>query len=392
MTAEIGIINRRGIALAADSAMTVSTTNKVTVINDATKLFSLKNKNYVGMMIYQNEEFMNVPWEVIIDSFSDYMGDNVEPHLNNYVSLFLDYLNDLDIYTEQTEEQLILNNAWTALNYLPDNPQSIDEIEDALNKLQQTFHANKLIDMSVEELSQKYEKLINKVFETKYNHQANDLESLFVKTVMELITSTVMSNNYTGLIIAGYGSKDLFPSLYQLSIDGRINGQIKYKIETVDITEPKRCNTTGGIIPFAQSDVVKELISGIDPGLKNTITQQASNIINKLDQYIDSFYPSDNRMQDFKNSINSIVQQRYSYFTNYIKNNYSDPIVDFVESLSLNEMGKMAQTLVNLTSFRRKYAGDIRTVGGITKVLLISKANGPVWYNEGRVNENDYFE
>ncbi|KRN92233.1 hypothetical protein IV44_GL000288 [Lactobacillus amylovorus DSM 16698] len=392
MTAEIGIINRRGIALAADSAMTVSTTNKVTVINDATKLFSLKNKNYVGMMIYQNEEFMNVPWEVIIDSFSDYMGDNVEPHLNNYVSLFLDYLNDLDIYTEQTEEQLILNNAWTALNYLPDNPQSIDEIEDALNKLQQTFHANKLIDMSVEELSQKYEKLINKVFETKYNHQANDLESLFVKTVMELITSTVMSNNYTGLIIAGYGSKDLFPSLYQLSIDGRINGQIKYKIETVDITEPKRCNTTGGIIPFAQSDVVKELISGIDPGLKNTITQQASNIINKLDQYIDSFYPSDNRMQDFKNSINSIVQQRYSYFTNYIKNNYSDPIVDFVESLSLNEMGKMAQTLVNLTSFRRKYAGDIRTVGGITKVLLISKANGPVWFNEGRVNENDYFE
>lgn len=392
MTAEIGIINRRGIALAADSAMTVSTTNKVTVINDATKLFSLKNKNYVGMMIYQNEEFMNVPWEVIIDSFSDYMEDNVEPHLNNYVSLFLDYLNDLDIYTEQTEEQLILNNAWTALNYLPDNPQSIDEIEDALNKLQQTFHANKLIDMSVEELSQKYEKLINKVFETKYNHQANDLESLFVKTVMELITSTVMSNNYTGLIIAGYGSKDLFPSLYQLSIDGRINGQIKYKIETVDITEPKRCNTTGGIIPFAQSDVVKELISGIDPGLKNTITQQASNIINKLDQYIDSFYPSDNRMQDFKNSINSIVQQRYSYFTNYIKNNYSDPIVDFVESLSLNEMGKMAQTLVNLTSFRRKYAGDIRTVGGITKVLLISKANGPVWFNEGRVNENDYFE
>lgn len=392
MTAEIGIINRRGIALAADSAMTVSTTNKVTVINDATKLFSLKNKNYVGMMIYQNEEFMNVPWEVIIDSFSDYMGDNVEPHLNNYVSLFLDYLNDLDIYTEQTEEQLILNNAWTALNYLPDNPQSIDEIEDALNKLQQTFHANKLIDMSVEELSQKYEKLINKVFETKYNHQANDLESLFVKTVMELITSTVMSNNYTGLIIAGYGSKDLFPSLYQLSIDGRINGQIKYKIETVDITEPKRCNTTGGIIPFAQSDVVKELISGIDPGLKNTITQQASNIINKLDQYIDSFYPSDNRMQDFKNSINSIVQQRYSYFTNYIKNNYSDPIVDFVESLSLNEMGKMAQTLVNLTSFRRKYAGDIRTVGGLTKVLLISKANGPVWFNEGRVNENDYFE
>lgn len=392
MTAEIGIINRRGIALAADSAMTISATNKVTVINDATKLFSLKNKNYVGMMIYQNEEFMNVPWEVIIDSFSDYMGDNVEPHLNNYVSLFLDYLNDLDIYTEQTEEQLILNNAWTALNYLPDNPQSIDEIEDALNKLQQTFHANKLIDMSVEELSQKYEKLINKVFETKYNHQANDLESLFVKTVMELITSTVMSNNYTGLIIAGYGSKDLFPSLYQLSIDGRINGQIKYKIETVDITEPKRCNTTGGIMPFAQSDVVKELISGIDPGLKNTITQQASNIINKLDQYIDSFYPSDNRMQDFKNSINSIVQQRYSYFTNYIKNNYSDPIVDFVESLSLNEMGKMAQTLVNLTSFRRKYAGDIRTVGGLTKVLLISKANGPVWFNEGRVNENDYFE
>jgi len=63
MTAEIGILNTTGVALAADSAVTIGSSK---VFNSADKLFSLSKHHPVGIMIYGNASFMGVPWETII--------------------------------------------------------------------------------------------------------------------------------------------------------------------------------------------------------------------------------------------------------------------------------------------------------------------------------------
>lgn len=65
MTAEVGVINERGIALAADSAVTI---NGSKVTNSAVKLFTLDSAHYVGIMIYGNADLQSIPWEVIIKS------------------------------------------------------------------------------------------------------------------------------------------------------------------------------------------------------------------------------------------------------------------------------------------------------------------------------------
>jgi hypothetical protein len=39
----------------------------------------------------------------------------------------------------------------------------------------------------------------------------------------------------------------------------------------------------------------------------------------------------------------------------------------------------MAESLVNLTSFKRKFSRDAETVGGPIDVAVISKADGFVW-------------
>lgn len=61
MTAEIALFNKHAVALAADSAVTVSGSRGNKVCNAANKLFALSKRERVGVMVYGNAEYMGVP-------------------------------------------------------------------------------------------------------------------------------------------------------------------------------------------------------------------------------------------------------------------------------------------------------------------------------------------
>ena len=69
MTAEIAILNRRAVTFAADSAMTISSTGKA--YNSADKIFELSTKNPIGLMVYNQLDYMGIPLDVIIKDFRD---------------------------------------------------------------------------------------------------------------------------------------------------------------------------------------------------------------------------------------------------------------------------------------------------------------------------------
>jgi hypothetical protein len=63
MTAEIAVMNKSAVALAADSAVTIGTHPHIKVYNGINKLFALSKLSPVGVMVYGQAEFMGVPWE-----------------------------------------------------------------------------------------------------------------------------------------------------------------------------------------------------------------------------------------------------------------------------------------------------------------------------------------
>jgi len=69
MTAEIAIINRSAVTLATDSAVTLTVRGNEKIYNAADKLFELSEINPIGVMIYNNLDFMGVPLEVAIKEF-----------------------------------------------------------------------------------------------------------------------------------------------------------------------------------------------------------------------------------------------------------------------------------------------------------------------------------
>ncbi|MDC5096393.1 hypothetical protein OHW41_10530, partial [Acinetobacter baumannii] len=61
-------------------------------------------------------------------------------------------------------------------------------------------------------------------------------------------------------------------------------------------------------------------------------------------------------------------------------------VVNMVSALPKDELAAMAESLVNLTAFKRRISESLETVGGPIDVAVISKGDGLVW-----VKRKQYF-
>jgi len=65
MTAEIAIMNKSAIALAADSKVTIGSALGGKTFDTVNKVFTLSKVHPIGIMVFGNAEFMRYPWETI---------------------------------------------------------------------------------------------------------------------------------------------------------------------------------------------------------------------------------------------------------------------------------------------------------------------------------------
>ena len=103
MTALVGILNKRAVAIAADSAITVSyaSDERKKIYNTGQKIFRLSEAQPVGVMLYNNVEFMSTPWEVIIKLYHDRCGHHNLPLLKDYKEDFVKFLHDNQFFVTE---------------------------------------------------------------------------------------------------------------------------------------------------------------------------------------------------------------------------------------------------------------------------------------------------
>jgi hypothetical protein len=101
MTAEIAVLNRTAVALAADSASTsLQATGLPKIFNTADKLFHLDGVSPIGIMVYGNSHFMGVPWETIIKKYRG-IAANPSARLDEAADKFLTYLSSPALFSDQ---------------------------------------------------------------------------------------------------------------------------------------------------------------------------------------------------------------------------------------------------------------------------------------------------
>ena len=73
--------------------------------------------------------------------------------------------------------------------------------------------------------------------------------------------------------------------------------------------------------------------------------------------------------------------------SDYRKEHYISPVMRVVQVLPKDELAAMAESLINLTSFKRRVSMEEETVGGPIDVAVISKGDGFIW-----IKRKHYFE
>lgn len=96
MTAEAVVLNKTAVAMAADSAVTISggRNQMLKTFDTANKLFELIKGQPVGIMTFANAEINGTPWESAIKSFRSESSGLVLPHLRDYSDAFIAFLKD----------------------------------------------------------------------------------------------------------------------------------------------------------------------------------------------------------------------------------------------------------------------------------------------------------
>lgn len=404
MTAEIGILNKTSVVLATDSAVTISRVNKV--FNNANKLFPLSKYQPVGIMIFNNASWMGIPLEIIIKSYTkklcdkslntliEYRNDFIEFIKENY-STFVDTKQIQDFIEMRLYELLekLMDYCKNALDEAcKSSPKQLSEKEKTeLNEKiffkiideYASYKTEVLPDFKTytqEDFKKDFKKYINKILPYFYSNYKLTRKSLYTNRIYkqlyhELICSFSDDEDFSGIVIAGYGEKEIFPSICDIKIGELISNRLRYEYSEIGQVSQ---NKTAIVRPYAQRDMVDTFFQGINPNLMSKINEIIPAKFEEIMDKITNKYPNINK-QDIFSFFKTGFKHINEELDKFASKEYIRPVVQSIGYLRKEDLIELAESLINITSVKRKTSDYLQTVGGPVDIAIITKYEGFVW-------------
>lgn len=298
MTAEVAILNKLGIALAADSAVTISEGNdSKKVFNTADKLFELSREQPIACMIFSNLQFVQTPLQVLIKQFRSQIVKSAT--IADASSQLLEFLRKYaEDSSKEVKEESLLSSIRSHFRILRD--RATDQITRKISDRnffldtkdpEQSFNemvrdswmmAIGVLDrfsngwddaLLIGELPQQdlLDQQISRVFDESDANIPEELISEVCGVLRKILTKCSPFESYTGLVVAGYGEDEIFPTVEHYDIFAPIMGALKYRLtDRVDIC---RSGPRARVMAFAQREMAERFLFGLDAGTKDRIVR-----------------------------------------------------------------------------------------------------------------------
>ena len=427
MTTEIAIMNKTAIALAADSAATVLSENHIgttqKIFNTANKLFTLSKYAPVGIMIYGASSLMSIPWETIIKQYRKNLGNKKFKRLSDYCDSFFRYLDDFNfekVLQERYIQQLSFSIASQIKNELDEiikakipkaSTEDVDlELPKIINRQHKIFE-KLLKDCNFDtnerdKIKSKFKDLIDKPINHVFGKISIKKDLLDKIRDSVIIASGLCPSNQSGIVIAGFGEDDIYPACANYDVAAVFQGKTIKRFNKKNIIDH---NSSAAIIPFAQSEDVHTFMQGVSKPIDDFFKEIFAIVMNEqipkdIVDYLENEL-SINSLQKKKvlKDMKNLGKGVFDYISNKLdeikKDRYIKPVTNATAFLNKEELAVMAETLVNLVSFRKQVTMESETVGGPIDVAVITKGDGFIWikrkhYFEPKLNHqffNNYF-
>ena len=418
MTAIVGILNKRGAVMAADSAVTVTNGDRTKIYNTATKIFRMSLENPVGVMIFSSSEFIGTPWDVIFKLYRDTRGKQSFNTLEEYAKNFVDFLSAENYFSSVKSQKDYFISELSKFYYtirdevLDDYQSKIDNMtEEEASEVDSDVILRSMLESKLKYAAELYsEKGINPEFEDYTIDNLRSYGNENFKELMELCEEDSMpidlrqqweesflayirSQNYykgSGIVFVGYGSKDIYPSILPIYISGAFDHRLRYYFD-VDSAESVTTDDRAFICPFAQTDVMMTLMKGVAPDLFEVIDSQHEKSMQKVKDDIVGKLAEANLPQDVidmvvESTLDKIQEEFHKKVLDYIQEEYIDGIIDAVDSFSIDDMANMGESLVSVTNLQRHISSSDESVGGPIDVAVITRSEGFIW-----IKHKDWF-
>lgn len=404
MTSEVVVMNNLAVALAADSAATVTYGGDSKVYNSACKLFMLTKRHPVGVMVYSNAAVMGVPWETIIKMFRQELADKEYARLEQYGEHLISYLNNNSrLFPQAVQDQAYLHLVETLFGGIakraqdavydkmlePDPPDVAAVAKEIIGQAHKEWSAKKRIkcfdedvgDQLITRFSKELQDIVADAFgvfglQAEEHNQLRDLASMVV------VKEEILSEIFTGIVIAGFGRDDHFPVMVSYDVGEVYMGRLKHgeaKIQRIG------GDTHSVVQPFAQKEMVETFLHGINPRFEYRLAEQLLLLAHDIaGDAVDGITDlTDLQKKTWKKRARTIgisaARKLFDSLADHRNQKHFAPIRDAIRNLPKDELAHVAASLVNLNSFQKRLSPKPETVGGPVDVAVISKGDGFIW-------------
>lgn len=392
-------MNKRAVAMAADSAVTTYVQGRPVVRNVGQKLFPLVSNRPVGVMVFGNAELSGRPWGHMVERFGQVRSN---PSWSTLEAAAADFASSLDgveeFFPESVQREsfrMMLMAAYLAILLSAaggdDDPnaeqvsRSIERVHGYLIRMKDLAcfppgHAAKVAQLYGDVIQE-----TEKRFFAEYNLAEPSRAKLREIATLCVVKDAFLEGGIgmvTGAVFGGFGSKEQFPAMAAYQISGVVAGVAKRKLWQQARIEPLGSPL---LIPYAQAHMAQAFIQGIDPELKDFVVQlAASAMVFSGDRLLDEAtdLPGERRA-DLRRSLREkhvvhAAQLFHQKLQETIQTYYINPIMRVVGLSGEEELGGIARSLVELCAFRMRVAGEDQTVGGEVSAAVITR-QGFTW-------------
>ncbi len=402
MTAEIAVLNKSAVVLAADSAVTIGGGDGAKIYNSANKIFEIGSQNPIGLMVYNRLDYMDLPIEVLAKEYRRQRKAVDFASVEDCCRDFLSFLENEVAYNDKDEIQnLVVICFSVAERLLLQFDRALrDDVEKTGKILKSRFNSllKGVLDKEIETLkkldkadgyarvvlSEVEKSIAEDIFQRSF--RTFRLNKTAIRLLRRLISLTIekkaVSDIAMGLVFAGFGSGELCPTLIHLTTDGVLSG--KLKTVTREIVDIGRQGAPAEIMGFAQDDMVQSFVNGVDPLyrqysrhlLRQAIETSAKLVLAPI---LKNPTQTNSVLQGLADDFDDLTTDLEKRADSWVQKNFTDDVKDMVRSMPKEELANLAESLIEITSLKRKVTRDRETVGGEVDVAVISRSEGLVW-------------
>lgn len=402
MTCEIAIMNRQAIALAADSATTVTQwvngKQEQRFFKGTNKIFQLSNHHPVGIMIFGSATLHEVPWELIIKDFRLRLGDKAFNDLSGYANELFDFVKthsilfpqdyQVKVFRQEAEKAafifLILAGRIDSVKNAADDVEKkkkayYEFFADSISKLDQSLPSDQFnqedIDKALAAYMSEVKSDVQRILDNTELKGVVEAEQLAQLVIKELLKHYGRLMSATGVVIAGFGDNDYFPGYEEYECYGLLLGKFLYDkkgSQKIDVDTPS------SIKPFAIREMINTFLTGFSPDVYARIQEELKRSLEAFVEKIKTALGIGD-IPEVDEHIQTTLKEHTDRWTDAALAAHAWPLRRVIGSLPIDEMAELAETLIMLESLKEKVTKPTEAVGGPIDVAVISKGDGFIW-------------